>query len=370
VKFYHRTTRAAARAILDGGFRDGRGGSGFLDPLVGVWLSNEPLTENEGARGPAVLFLKIPIAAIRDFEVIEEGKPYREWVVPAGVVNRYRPVVVEEEGKMARRGDGIYQRGKTWWLDFRHDGRRHVARLGKGINRTVAGELASVKRAAILKGEAGIGGRRRKDVAFDDAAKEFLAWAKAEKRPKTAKLYGECLTQLKASFAGRRLSELHPFLIEKHKRARLEAGAKVMPNRELSVLREIFNRASALGTFEGDNPVKAVKRLKESEGRVRFLEPAEEAALMAELHEPHRTLVLVGIHARARGGALAHLAEHRPPAQPAPCRPPSRRPARRAPCRSTACSARRWPGSRRRRRASTCSCGGTGRRSARSAPSS
>src|SRR6266508_2839863 len=121
---------------------------------------------------------------------------------------------------MARRGDGIYQRGKTWWLDFVHDGRRHHARLGKGINRTVAGELDSVKRAAILKGEAVIGGRKRKDVAFDDAAKEFLAWAKAEKKPKTAKLYGECLTQLKHSFAGKRLSDLHPFLIEKHKRAR------------------------------------------------------------------------------------------------------------------------------------------------------
>ncbi len=208
---------------------------------------------------------------------------------------------------MARRGDGIYQRGKTWWLDFLHDGRRHYVRLGKGINRTVAGEIASVKRAAILKGEAGIGGRKRKDVAFDDAAKEFLAWAKAEKRPKTAKSYGECLTQLKKSFAGKRLSTLHPFLIEKHKRARLEAGAKVMPNRELSVLRAMFNRALALGTYEGDNPVKAVKRVKESEGRLRFLEPAEEAALLAELREPHRTLVLVGLHAglRVRAEALS-----------------------------------------------------------------
>ena len=121
-----------------------------------------------------------------------------------------------------------------------------------------------MKRAAILKGEAGIGGKKRKDVAFDDAAKEFLVWAKAEKKPKTAKLYGECLTQLKQSFAGKRLSELHPFLIEKHKRARHEAGAKVMPNRELSVFREIFYRAIALGTYEGDNPVKAVKRLKET----------------------------------------------------------------------------------------------------------
>ena len=78
---------------------------------------------------------------------------------------------------MARRGDGIYQRGKTWWLDFTHEGRRHHARLGKGINRTVAGELASVKRAAILKGVAGIGGPKRKNMLFDKAADTYMEWA-------------------------------------------------------------------------------------------------------------------------------------------------------------------------------------------------
>ena len=60
---------------------------------------------------------------------------------------------------MARRGDGIYLRGRTWWLDFLHEGKRHVVRIGKGINRTAAGEIARVQRAAILKGEVGIGGR-------------------------------------------------------------------------------------------------------------------------------------------------------------------------------------------------------------------
>ena len=59
---------------------------------------------------------------------------------------------------MARRGDGIYRRGPTWWLDFTHRGDRHVVRLGRGITKTVARELAAVQRAAILRGEAGIGG--------------------------------------------------------------------------------------------------------------------------------------------------------------------------------------------------------------------
>jgi len=57
---------------------------------------------------------------------------------------------------MARRGDGIYLRGRTWWLDFRHEGKRYVVRLGRNINRTAAQDIASVKRAAILKGEVGI----------------------------------------------------------------------------------------------------------------------------------------------------------------------------------------------------------------------
>ena len=40
---------------------------------------------------------------------------------------------------MARRGDGLYQRSKPWWLDFTHEGKRHVASLRLGIDLTAAG---------------------------------------------------------------------------------------------------------------------------------------------------------------------------------------------------------------------------------------
>jgi len=76
-----------------------------------------------------------------------------------------------------RRGDGLYLRGRTWWLDFTHRGERHVARLGKNISRTGAGELARVQRGAILKGEAGIGGPKRQDLTVEKASELFLAWA-------------------------------------------------------------------------------------------------------------------------------------------------------------------------------------------------
>jgi hypothetical protein len=72
---------------------------------------------------------------------------------------------------MARRGDGIHLRGKTWWLDFRP--------------KTVTRELASVKWGAALKREVGIGGTKRRDLSFEKASELFLEWAKANKRPKT-----------------------------------------------------------------------------------------------------------------------------------------------------------------------------------------
>ena len=200
---------------------------------------------------------------------------------------------------MARRGDGIYLRSKTWWLDFMHDGKRHVVRIGKGINRTAAGEIARVQRAQILKGEVGIG-RKRADVTFDQAKTEFLKWADANKRPRTARTYRQCLEALERSFTGKRLSAISAFAVERHKRERLEAGVRVMVNRELAVLNALYNRCREWDKYEGDNPTAKVKPVKESEGRLRYLDHAEERKLLAEAREPLRSIILTGIYAGLR----------------------------------------------------------------------
>jgi len=200
---------------------------------------------------------------------------------------------------MARKGDGLLLRGKSWYLDTRINGQRYAVRLGKNISRSVAGELANVKRAAILKGEAGIG-RKKKDLSFKDAREKFEAWADANKKPGTAQAYKECLRRLAESFGGTRLSALSPFLVEKHKQARIQAGARVRANRELAVLKNLFNRCRAWKLFEGDNPVASVKMLKEPRRRLRFLEWEEEDRLLAECAEPLRTLVLIGTNCGLR----------------------------------------------------------------------
>jgi len=212
---------------------------------------------------------------------------------------------------MARRGDALYKRGKTWYLDAVINGTRYQIRLGKGITRSVALELAQVERGKILRGEAGIG-KKPKDLTFDEAKKKYEDWVTVNKKANTAKSYKECLRRLHSSFTGRRLSEISPFHIEAHKQARIKDGARVRANREVAVLKAVFNRCKEWKLFEGENPVATVQFVKEPRQRHRFLEPEEENRLLGVSPEPLRTIILVGIYCglRIHSEALTLLWQH------------------------------------------------------------
>ncbi len=205
---------------------------------------------------------------------------------------------------MARRGDGLYLRGKTWYLDCRLNGTRHMVKLGKGIARSVASEIAQVKRGAILKGEEGIG-KKRKDLSFDQARRHFEKWAEANKRPRTVKSYKECLRRLAESFDGKRLSGIVPFAIERHKQARIQSGVRVRCNRELAVLKTLFNYCRDQKLYEGTNPVPDVKLLKEPKRRLRYLECTEEVRLLEVAPPLLKNLIILGINTGVRIGAEA-----------------------------------------------------------------
>jgi hypothetical protein len=84
---YHRTHAPVAKRILSDGFRDGSGTYMTSEEHSGVWLSNVPLDENEGASGDTLLQVELLEQTIADYEWIEDGKPYREWLVPARLLN-------------------------------------------------------------------------------------------------------------------------------------------------------------------------------------------------------------------------------------------------------------------------------------------
>ena len=207
-------------------------------------------------------------------------------------------------------GDGIYFRPSkkqpankkrlvgSWWIDTRIGGKRYIRRLGKGITRQSAEELATVFRSKVLRGESGIGAP--KDITFDKAVEIFLEHSAANCSQHTVDDYRQSVRQLEKTFAGKRLSQITIFALEGHKRARIKQGAKVRVNRELQAARRIFNISKAQKRFGGESPFPAVKLLKEPKQKVRFLDDEEEERLLAACDPQLRTVCILGIYCGLR----------------------------------------------------------------------
>jgi hypothetical protein len=102
MRLYHVTDRAAADAILKQGFADAEVIHDDREVLIGVWLADRCLAgeDDVGPRtGPVAdvaLEIDLPARLVETYERRERGKPYREFCVPASVLNRHEVDAVRE----------------------------------------------------------------------------------------------------------------------------------------------------------------------------------------------------------------------------------------------------------------------------------
>lgn len=93
MRLYHVTDRESGEQILEQGFRDAEVVHDDSELLIGVWLSDRCLAgENDvGPRlGPmpdVALWLELPADEVTPYERTDPTKPYREFCVPATIVN-------------------------------------------------------------------------------------------------------------------------------------------------------------------------------------------------------------------------------------------------------------------------------------------
>ena len=98
-KLYHSTSAEASSQIELVGFLE----SSLQDVVFGVWLSDRPLDHGDGVahRAATCYCIEVPFGIdLSEYEAINEGKPfeaYREWIVPADLVNTWRRSVVESD---------------------------------------------------------------------------------------------------------------------------------------------------------------------------------------------------------------------------------------------------------------------------------
>jgi hypothetical protein len=66
---------------------------------TGVWLSNVPLDANEGAFGDTLLGVELDLTyeQLRLYGWVQDGAGYREWLIPAQIINAKATVRILEE---------------------------------------------------------------------------------------------------------------------------------------------------------------------------------------------------------------------------------------------------------------------------------
>ena len=127
----------------------------------------------------------------------------------------------------------MYQRNGKWYSDFWYDGKRYTKGHG-AISKTVAKEKERKFKNDVESGEHE---KKKKNVLFEKLVEQYLEYSMVNKRPQS---YGRDITSTNALllfFKGKHLTDIHPFLIEKYKKKRLEKVKPATVNRELETLK-------------------------------------------------------------------------------------------------------------------------------------
>jgi integrase len=198
----------------------------------------------------------------------------------------------------------VYKRGKNWYVDFVFKGQR--VRESIGPSKKTAEKIISKKKAEIAENKY-LDIRKEPDpVKFHDFSKEYLAWAKINKKPTTYVRDLSIIRLLDAEFEGKTIQEITPWQIEKYRGKRKEISAPATVNRELSVLKHLFSRAIEWGRLQ-ENPAKKAKFFKGAAKRVRFLMPDEIQTLILNCEDWLKPIVTVAVHTGMRKGEILSL---------------------------------------------------------------
>lgn len=256
--------------------------------------------------------------------------------------------------------DNLYKKGKNWYIDFRFHGKRIREMIGpsrKGAEKVIAKRKAEIAENKFLDKR-----EELQPVRFYDFAKEYLQWAKANKKASSFEREISRMRALNKEFETKTLQEITTWQIEKYKLKRKEAikkpdgviasrkkkgrdrkerevwdvefksprGSKgrrtfatqeeaeaylkriqtpVRPatvNRELALLKHMYSKAIEWGKVK-ENPAKKVKLLKGEVKRLRFLMPDEIQKLLENCTDYLKPIVTVAVHTGLRKSELLGL---------------------------------------------------------------
>ena len=201
---------------------------------------------------------------------------------------------------MARIYSWAGKKGTYWYLDYTVDGRRVRKRVGRSK------KLADLALADVqVKLERRELGFAQTDKKLAELIEEYLKHIRANGVEVTSALTLAALEKFKGFVEVDRLKNITHLQIEKYKNWRRETLLPSSVNRELAVIKAMFNRGVEWG-FLGRSPAIAVKKFKEPKRQAHFFTKAE-VAKMLEKGGTLRPMVTFLVNTGLRLDELRHL---------------------------------------------------------------
>jgi len=203
----------------------------------------------------------------------------------------------------------IYLRGNQWWIEYHYKSVRYREAIGP--DEKLAEDVLAQRRVEIRENRFFPDKvKQAQPIKFHAFAKEYLQWAKVNKKSSTYSRDIYIMRRLDGEFEKKNIQDITTWQIEKYKAKRGENLKPASVNRELALLKHFFSKAVDWKKIK-ENPARGVKRLKGETKRVRYLVSDEIQILLSNcdglLRGLLKPLVTVACHTGARKGELQNL---------------------------------------------------------------
>lgn len=165
----------------------------------------------------------------------------------------------------------IFKKRNKWWIGYRNsDGKWR--REAISTSHSLAVEVLSKRKAQVAE-EIHFPARAKNKALFSEIAKEY--WTLHGQYLRSSKTYDCMLKKILAEFGNKKIGNISPACIQKFCNEIVNKTSASTANRYRTLLQTIFNKAKVWGKFYGDNPCCMVKKQKEPNHRLRYLNEPE-----------------------------------------------------------------------------------------------
>ena len=197
---------------------------------------------------------------------------------------------------------GIYKRGRVWWVDYFDQNRERIQESSRSTNRRDAESLLNIRKSEILRGVF----RRPVKISFGEFGERYMEHAKVNKR---SWLRDEQMLKHLEQFFGseRQLADITSADIEGYKMHRRASVSGSTVNREMALLKRMFNLAIEWDLYLGLNPFRKVKFFREVNTGLRVLSLEEEEKLLRHAAPYLQDLIRFALNTGLRVGEIFSL---------------------------------------------------------------